>query len=121
MQTIPDDGWSHTTSLWMAEGKESVGFPRLLDDTTADVIVVGAGIAGLSTAYLLARSGKHVVVLEEGTPGCGETGRTTAHLSSILDDRYFDIQRLHGAKSAAIAARSHVAAIDRIEEIIASE
>lgn len=121
MKTIPNDGWSHTTSLWMAQGEESVGFPRLLDDTTADVIVVGAGIAGLSTAYLLARSGKHVVVLEDGVPGSGETGRTTAHLSSVLDDRYFDIQRLHGTKSAAIAARSHVAAIDRVEEIVASE
>ena len=50
--------------------------------------VIGAGIAGITTAYLLARGGRRVVVLNDGPVGGGETTRTTAHLTNALDDRY---------------------------------
>jgi len=83
--------------------------------------VVGAGIAGLSTAYLLTEAGRSVVVLDDGAIGSGETSRTTAHLVSALDDRYFELERLHGETGARLAAESHSAAIDRIEAIIAKE
>src|SRR5207237_6876151 len=91
------------------------------EDTRADVCVVGAGIAGMATAYLLAREGKSVVVIDDGPVGGGMTGRTTAHLVNALDDRYFELERLHGEKGARLAAESHAAAIDRIEAIIAAE
>jgi glycine/D-amino acid oxidase-like deaminating enzyme/nitrite reductase/ring-hydroxylating ferredoxin subunit len=87
----------------------------------ADVCIVGAGISGLTTAYLLTRAGKSVVVLDDGPILSGETERTTAHLSSALDDRYFDLERLHGAHGAQIAAESHRAAIGTIERIIEEE
>jgi glycine/D-amino acid oxidase-like deaminating enzyme/nitrite reductase/ring-hydroxylating ferredoxin subunit len=90
----------------------------LAEDTRADVCVIGAGIAGLSTAYLLARYGKSVVVLDDGPVGGGQTQRTTAHLSNAIDDRYFEIERLHGAEGAKLVAESHTAAIDRIEGIV---
>jgi glycine/D-amino acid oxidase-like deaminating enzyme len=79
------------------------------------------GIAGLTTAYLLAREGKSVIVLDDGPIGGGATGRTTAHLVTALDDRYFELERLHGPKGAELAAQSHSAAIDRIEAIVAHE
>ena len=96
-------------------------YAALLSDTTADVCVVGAGIAGLTTAYLLTQVGKSVVVVDDGAVGSGMTSATTAHLANALDDRYIEIERLHGTKGACLAAESHTAAIDRIEEIVARE
>ena len=88
---------------------------------TTDVCVVGAGIAGISTAYVLQRAGKQVIVLDDGPVGGGETVRTTAHLSSALDDRYFHLETVHGGQGARLAADSHSAAIDWIEQIVADE
>ncbi len=109
-----------TDSLWMVNRPPLVP-PSLPQDLRAEVCVIGAGIAGISTAYLLARAGKRVVVLEDGAIGGGETGRTTAHLPNALDDRYHELERLHGRDGARLAAASHAAAIDRIEGIVREE
>jgi glycine/D-amino acid oxidase-like deaminating enzyme/nitrite reductase/ring-hydroxylating ferredoxin subunit len=93
----------------------------LAEDAGANVCVVGAGIAGMTAAYLLAREGKSVVVLDDGPIGGGMTGRTTAHLVNALDDRYFELERLHGERGAQLAAESHTAAVDRIEAIVTEE
>src|SRR4051812_42861917 len=95
-----------TDSLWMVTRPPAVK-PPLAEDLRAEVCVIGAGIAGITTAYLLAREGRQVVVLEDGAVGGGETGRTTAHLSNALDDRYRVLERLHGPEGARIAAASH--------------
>jgi glycine/D-amino acid oxidase-like deaminating enzyme/nitrite reductase/ring-hydroxylating ferredoxin subunit len=89
----------------------------LTTDARADVCVVGAGIAGVTTAYLLTREGKSVIVLDAGPVGGGQTERTTAHLASAIDDRYIEIERLHGQEGARCAAESHCEAINSIEEI----
>lgn len=112
-------GSGTTTSSWMAEAMPACR--ELTEDMTADVCVVGAGIAGLTTAYLLAAEGRSVIVIEDGQIGSGETSRTTAHLVNALDDRYFEIENLHGARGAQLAAASHTAAINRIERIVADE
>jgi glycine/D-amino acid oxidase-like deaminating enzyme/nitrite reductase/ring-hydroxylating ferredoxin subunit len=96
-------------------------FPPLGADARADVCVIGAGIAGLSTAYMLALEGMDVVVLDDGPAGGGQTRRTTAHLSNAIDDRYVEIERIHGEDGAKKSARSHTAAIDRIEAIADQE
>jgi glycine/D-amino acid oxidase-like deaminating enzyme/nitrite reductase/ring-hydroxylating ferredoxin subunit len=75
----------------------------------------------MSTAYLLAREGKAVVVLDDGPIGGGMTARTTAHLTNALDNRYFGIERLHGKEGARLAAASHTAAIKAIEAIVKRE
>jgi glycine/D-amino acid oxidase-like deaminating enzyme/nitrite reductase/ring-hydroxylating ferredoxin subunit len=94
---------------------------HLTAHTQADVCIIGAGVAGLSVAYLLAREGQKVVVLDDGPVGGGMTARTTAHLSNALDDRYFELERLHGEEGAQLACASHTAAIDRIESIVREE
>lgn len=109
-----------TLSIWTATSQIPEHTP-LTSDTTADVCIVGAGIAGLTTAYLLAREGKSVVVLDSGPIGGGMTGRTTAHLVTALDDRYYELERLHGERGAQLAAESHQAAIGRVEAIISAE
>jgi glycine/D-amino acid oxidase-like deaminating enzyme/nitrite reductase/ring-hydroxylating ferredoxin subunit len=108
------------TSIWI----ETAQAPRqsnLVQDREADICIVGAGIAGLTTAYLLCRDGHKVVVLEDGEIGSGETGRTTAHLSNAIDDRYFNLERLHGQEGACLAAESHTHAISEIQSIVAAE
>lgn len=94
-----------------------VSFPPLTQDIRAHVCVIGAGIAGMSTAYMLGRAGKVVTVIDDGPIGGGETGRTTAHVSNALDDLYSHIARLFGDQGARLAAESHTAAVQRIEAI----
>src|SRR5262249_28667445 len=103
-------------SVWAATVKRPE-FAALKENLHADVCIVGAGIAGLSTAYMLAHSGKKVVVLDDGDIGGGMTEVTTAHLTNAIDDRYYQLERLHGAQGARFAAESHTAAINRIEAI----
>src|SRR5688500_18671727 len=105
-----------TRSVWWATATPPE-HPNLTRDASADVCVIGAGIAGLSTAYQLARAGKRVVVLDDGPIGGGETGSTTAHLTAALDDRYHKIESMHGEDGARFAAESHMAAINRAELI----
>ncbi len=107
-------------SLWKATATVP-SFLSLKQDLQTDVCIVGAGIAGLTTAYLLALEGKSVVVLDDGPIGGGMTGQTSAHLASALDDRFEHLEKLHGSRGAQIAAESHSAAIERIGQIIATE
>ncbi len=109
-----------TQSIWMQSGDIPV-HGTLLTDTLADVCIIGAGIAGLTTAYLLLLEGKSVVVLDDGPVGGGQTERTTAHLSNAIDDRYYKIENLHGHVGSRLAADSHSVAIDQVEDIVLSE
>ena len=109
-----------TRSIWMGTA-EVPQYEALARDADADVCVVGAGISGMTTAYLLAREGRRVIVLDDGPVAGGETGRTTAHLTWALDDLYSHIERMHGAEGARIAATSHRRAVDLIEEIVRGE
>ena len=113
-------GSGEPKSIW-AETAEVPSFEPLNLNSNTDVCVVGAGIAGMMSAYCLAKAGKRVMVLDDGGIGSGETGRTTAHITAALDDRYYNIEKLHGEEGARLAAESHMAALNRIEEICAVE
>ena len=115
-----NDHAGKTISVWMATATLP-SFSALAKNEDADICIVGAGMAGLTTAYLLGRAGKSVIVLDDGPIVSGETERTTAHLVTALDDRYFELERLHGGNGARLAAASHAAAIDHIEAIVAEE
>lgn len=103
-------------SLWL-ETSTPGRWPPLMEDVRADVCVIGAGIAGMTTAYTLAREGRSVVLVDDGRPGHGQTGVTTAHLACEIDDSYRELRRLHGAHGARLAHDSHRAAIERINAI----
>jgi glycine/D-amino acid oxidase-like deaminating enzyme/nitrite reductase/ring-hydroxylating ferredoxin subunit len=109
-----------TVSTWMATAPVPLR-DSLKENISADVCIVGAGIAGITTAYLLGSEGSAVVVLDDGAIGGGMTGRTTAHLVNVLDDRYFELERLHGEEGARLAADSHTNAIKLIEKIVTKE
>lgn len=104
-----------TKSLWM--DVEVADAPSLDGYQTADVVVIGSGIAGLSAAYEIAQTGREVAVLDRGHIGAGMTARTTAHLASALDDRYANLIAARGVEAAQRAYQSQAAAIDRIEAI----
>jgi glycine/D-amino acid oxidase-like deaminating enzyme/nitrite reductase/ring-hydroxylating ferredoxin subunit len=114
------DRVGQTVSVWMKTA-EAPAPPALTVSTRADTVIVGAGIAGLTTAYLLMREGQSVVVLDDKHVGGGQTERTTAHLADAIDDRFYEMVRLHGEQGARLAAESHTRAIDRIEQIVKDE
>ena len=120
MSHIPVSDEVKTESIWADSVRRPV-FPKLTRSLETDVCIVGAGIAGLTTAYLLTQAGKLVVVLDDGAIGGGMTEVTSAHLSNAIDDRYVEIERLHGPEGAKLAAESHTAAIDQIEAIVNKE
>ena len=109
-----------STSIWMATAN-TPSQSRLRETIRTEVCIIGAGIAGLSTAYFLGLEGRSVVVLDDGLIGGGMTGRTTANLSNAYDDRYVEIERLHGAAAARLTAESHTAAIKKISDIVIRE
>lgn len=92
-------------------------FPRLEADLHADVVVVGGGITGVTTALLLASAGKRVTLLETRHLGAGVTGSTTAHLTEALDTRYHELESSFGAEGAQLARASSRAAIEKIAEL----
>lgn len=92
-------------------------FSRLDKDLETDVCIVGAGISGISVAYELVTRGVNVVLVEGREVLSGETGRTSGHLASDLDDGYPEIAKKHGDKGAKAAADSHQWALNRVGEI----
>ena len=109
-------GDERTRSLWM-DCPVAPRSPALDRAETADTVIIGSGIAGLSTAFELALRGQSVVVLDRGKIGTGMTARTTAHLSPICDDTLDSLINRRGVETALGFYQSQAAAVDRIESI----
>lgn len=107
-------------SAWL-DTYEVPTFESLKENLNVDVCIVGAGFAGLTTAYSLMKEGKSVCVLESFEVGSGQSGRTTAHGSSVLGTRYYDLEMYHSEEGTRLIAQSHTAALDRIEQIVNRE
>jgi glycine/D-amino acid oxidase-like deaminating enzyme/nitrite reductase/ring-hydroxylating ferredoxin subunit len=104
------------SSLWLEAVRTD--FPQLDGPISVEVAVIGGGITGLTTAYLLKSAGKTVAVAEMGSIGQGATGNTTAKLTVGHHLVYTDLLRAYGEEVARIYADSNQAAINRIEQIV---
>src|SRR3546814_16666457 len=113
-------GDERSISYWM-ETAPAIDAPPLPSNASCDVIVIGSGIAGLSTAYELSRFGRSVIVIDRGAVGRGMTARTTAHLSTELDDFYSELIRVRGEDDARLFPDSQLAAVNRVETICRDE
>lgn len=88
-----NDTSGNTLPVWVATDpfENKPKFPKLDRDLTTDIVIVGAGISGISTAYELVKAGKKVTMIEAREVLSGETGRTSGHLASFLDDHFREL------------------------------
>lgn len=106
-----------TTPYW-ATSATFPQFAKLADDVSTDVVVVGAGVTGLTTAYRLAKAGKRVVVLERDRCATTDTGHTSAHLTMVTDARLTDLVKRFGRDHAQAVWDAGLAAIATIDEVV---
>ena len=90
----------------------------LADDLRADVVVIGGGCTGLSTALRLRSAGADVIVLEEDFAGCGASGRNTGVVTGAIVQDLSLTRRLLGPELAAARAGFADAAVKYLEEVI---
>ncbi|MGW7056636.1 FAD-dependent oxidoreductase [Streptomyces sp. NPDC054887] len=100
-------------SYWMEYG-DAEAHPPPPDGLDVDVAVIGGGIAGICTAWELARAGKGVALLEAGRIAAGVTGNTTAKLSALHGVAYQRLRSTRGPEGAALYARSQQDAIGHV-------
>ena len=103
------------------EGLAPPSFPQLESRVRTRVAVVGGGMAGVLSAYLLRKQGIDCVLLEAESIGCGETGNTTAKLTAQHRLIYDDLTRSRGAGAASLYADANTAALREYEKIIEKE
>jgi glycine/D-amino acid oxidase-like deaminating enzyme len=107
-------------TIWK-EGLKKKDYPELKGVVEADVVIVGAGMAGIISAYLLTKAGKKVVVLDKKKVGAGATHYTTAFLTQIIDTDFSDLIKMFGKKDTKLITESHYEAIRLIKSIIDKE
>jgi glycine/D-amino acid oxidase-like deaminating enzyme len=105
-----------TLSYWTDSSSLPV-FPKLDRDMRADVVVIRGGMTGLTTAYMLARGGRDVVLLERGRCATIDTAHTSAHLTMVTDTRLTELVSRFGRTHAQAVWDAGRAAIAQIDEI----
>ena len=104
-----------TRSIWQDGISEYQSSNAWNKSEVYDVLIVGGGITGLTTALLLQSHGKKCILAEAHNIGFGTTGGTTAHLNTILDNSYDFIESDFGKEGAKMVASATREAIDLVE------
>ena len=107
---------SATKSLWQMNMPDYISKKIEMPDTIYDVIIVGGGITGISTALLLQEAGKRCLLLEAKNLAFGTTSGTTAHLNTILDLTYAQIEKKFGEENTKFVLAAVMEAINIVEE-----
>ena len=107
-------------SLWRAQEEKLEAGPAdpALKKVHWDVIVIGAGMAGILIAYQLKEQGRRVLVLEADTIASGQTERTTAKITSQHGCKYSSLIKKVGKEKARLYAQANEAAIKEYERLI---
>jgi glycine/D-amino acid oxidase-like deaminating enzyme/nitrite reductase/ring-hydroxylating ferredoxin subunit len=112
--------WMRNVPFWI-DSAPIKRFPRLERNVNVDVVVVGAGITGITTARLLKETGLTVALIERERAASMDTGHTTAHLTCITDVELQELARNFGDDHAQAAWDAGLAAIDEIQRIVQAE
>src|SRR6266567_7756783 len=96
-------------------------FPKLQKNINVDVLVVGAGVTGITTAYLLKKAGSTIALIDREHVASIDTGHTTAHLTYVTDVQLQELTRNFGDDHAQAAWDAGAAAMDEIESIVRAE
>ena len=105
-------------SIW-SDFKDELKCKRLSENLNVDVLIIGAGITGLSTAYHLINSGLNVCIVERNRVGLGVSSKTTGKISYLQEDVYSKLEKQQGFEVAKDYLDSQKEAINIISEIIA--
>lgn len=116
MVTLP----GKPASFWIDSTSEP-NFSTFVDNLLVDVVVVGAGIAGLTAATLLKKSGKTVAVIESRQVAIGVSGHTTAKVTSLHQLKYAELIKEFGEAKAQLYADSNQAAIEQVAKLVKDE
>jgi glycine/D-amino acid oxidase-like deaminating enzyme/nitrite reductase/ring-hydroxylating ferredoxin subunit len=103
------------------EFEKTRSYPALKENLKTEVAVIGAGITGVTLAYLLAKAGRKVCLLEKSEIGAGETSYTTAFITYDIDVDLPEIAKKFGKDGAKKIWQSAKSAVDKIESIIRAE
>jgi glycine/D-amino acid oxidase-like deaminating enzyme/nitrite reductase/ring-hydroxylating ferredoxin subunit len=105
-------------SLWVATAPAPQPRPPLDGDGTADVVVVGAGVAGLTTALFCARAGLDVLVLEADRIGTGVTGHSTVKVTAAHGTAYSSIREKHGDDVTRVYGAANRWGMDEVGRLV---
>ena len=108
---------NESLSLWI-DTTPSTRYPSLTGDLEADVAIVGAGITGITAAYLLSKAGQSVVLVDKGRIAMSETGHTTAHIVETTDADYREMIKVHGEEGARTDTEAIRSAVDLIRSLV---
>lgn len=106
-----------TVSYW-TDNTPAPRFSALKEDIAVDVLVIGAGITGITAAYLLKRAGYNVALVDKDRCLSGNTSNTTAHLTCVTDELLTDLVKNFGKDHAQAVWDAQYAAIDMIDRIV---
>lgn len=109
-----------TGSLWLATD-DGVRYPPPAADRSFDVLVLGGGLTGLTTALLLKRAGARVAVVEAGRVGHGVSGNNTAKVTALQATRLSSIRGARGHDVAVAYAQASALAVERVAALAAEE
>jgi glycine/D-amino acid oxidase-like deaminating enzyme/nitrite reductase/ring-hydroxylating ferredoxin subunit len=110
----------NTTSYWQDSASAPV-FAKIKSDLNVDVAIVGAGITGITAAYLFKQAGFKVALIDRTRPGGFDTTNTTAHLTCVTDSSLQELVKHFGVEEAAKVWSAGRYAIRQIAEIIQRE